>query len=386
VKLPTADAVVVGGGIIGTAATYYLAKAGLRVALVERRGIAGETSSACTDGLLLQTKAPGVKLAMARASIRLYRQLGEELGCDLEFRNEGAMITAATDAELEYVRGLVERLRGDGIPVELLGGKAARELQPALRSDLLASTYCSLDCHLNPLRVSAGFAGAAKRLGARVYVGTEVTGIDVQHGRVVGVLTSGGRLETHTVVNAAGVRAPEIARMAGQKLTVIPRRGQILVTGAIRPMIRGRIIGARYLMSKLGKAARSEENPRAYSSGMLLGQQASGNVLVGATREYAGEDPSTSHDAITDLARQLVQLVPGLADVQIIRAFAGLRPATPDGAPVIERCSEPEGLVVAAGHEGDGICLAPITGKVVAGTVGGRIDNYHQFESVADTR
>jgi sarcosine oxidase subunit beta len=117
---------------------------------------------------------------------------------------------------------------------------------------------------------------------------------------------------------------------------------------------------------------------------MMFGQQASGNFIVGATREFAGEDSSTSYDAITDLARQLVQLVPGLANVQVIRAFAGLRPATPDGAPAIQRFAGPEGFVAAAGHEGDGICLAPITGKVVAGIVSGRIDDYHQFEMVAD--
>jgi glycine/D-amino acid oxidase-like deaminating enzyme len=384
VKLPTADAVVVGGGIIGSAAAYYLAKAGFRVALVERKGIASGTSSACADGLLLQTKAPGAKLAMARASIRLYEQLGEELGCDLEFRNEGGMITASDETELDYVHGLVERLRGEGVPVELLNGKAAKELQPALASDLLASTYCPLDCHLNPLRVAVGFADAAKRLGARVYVGTEVTAIDVQRGRVAGVLTPRGRIDTGVVVNAAGVWASHIARMVGQELTVIPRRGQILVTEAVRPMLRGRIIGARYLMSKLGKAAPSAANRSSYSSGMMFGQQAGGNFIVGSTREFVGEDASTTYEAITDLAGQLVRLVPALANVQIVRVFAGLRPATPDGAPVIKRFSEPEGLVAAAGHEGDGICLAPITGKVVAGIVSGRIDDYHQFELVAD--
>ena len=378
-KLSTADAVVVGGGIIGCAAAYYLAKAGIGVALVERKGIASETSSACADGLLLQTKAPGVKLAMARVSVGLYRQLSEELGYDLEFRNEGGMITAANQAELEYVQGLVGRLRSEGVPVELLSGKAAQELQPVLCPDLLAATYCPLDCHLNPLRVSIGFVRAAKRLKANVYVGTEVTGIDVQHGRVRGVLTAAGRIETGVVVNAAGVWAPQIAKMVGQELPVVPRRGQILVSEAVRPLVRGRIIGARYLMSKLGKA-----DPASYSSGMIFGQQASGNFIIGSTREFVGVDTSTTHDATTDLAGQLVRLAPALAKLQMIRTFAGLRPATPDGAPIIKRFAEPGGFIVAAGHEGDGICLAPITGTVVAGIVSGRIDDYHQFAALAD--
>jgi glycine/D-amino acid oxidase-like deaminating enzyme len=385
VTLPTADVVVIGGGIIGSAAAYYLAKAGFGVTLLERKGIASGASGACADALLLQTKAPGPKLAMARASIRLYRQLGEELGCDLELRNEGGMVTAADEAELHYVRGLAERFRREGIPIELLSGKAAQELQPALCSDLLASTYCPLDCHLNPLRVCVGYVDAAKRLGARVYVGTAVTAIDVQGGRVVGVLTPRGRIDTGIVVNAAGAWASHIARMVGRELAVIPRRGQILVTEAVRPMVRGRIIGARYLMSKLGGAPPSETNRSSYSSGMMFGQQASGNFIVGSTREYVGEDTSTTHDAITDLASQLVRLVPALANVQVVRVFSGLRPAPPDGAPIIKRVSEPEGFVVAAGHEGDGICLAPITGRLVAGIVSGRIEDDRQFELVADS-
>ena len=385
--LSSADVVVIGGGIIGTAAAYYLAKTGLSVELVERKGIASGTSSACADGLLLQTKAPGPKLAMAAESVRIYRQLGEELDCDLELRNEGGMIAALDQTELDYVTGLAERLRAHGVPVELLDSRAARELQPAFTPELLASTYCPLDCHLNPLRVSSGFARAARRLGARIRQGTEVTGIEVHKGRVSAVITSQGRIDTRTVVNAAGVWAPAVARMVGQELAVIPRRGHILVSERISPLLRGRILGARYLMSKLGKPATGgDTGVSTYSSGMIFGQQASGNLLIGATREFVGLDNSVTYEAISDLAKQLVQLIPALRDVQILRVFAGLRPATPDGMPVIKRYPEPEGFVVAAGLEGDGICLSPITGKVVAAIVAGRIDDYHQFELVADSQ
>lgn len=384
-KLSTADAVVIGGGIIGTAITYYLAKMGLQVELVERRGIAAGTSSACADALVLQTKAPGPKLTLARESVEIYRELSEELDCDLEFRNEGGMIVALNQAELDYVEGLVAKLRDGGVPVELLDSKGAREIQPALTPRLLASTYCALDCYLNPLRVSPGFARAAQRLGARVRLGAEVTGVDVQNGRVVGVLTSLGRIDTPMAINAAGIWAPAVARMVGVDLSVVPRRGQILVTEALPTVVRGRVFGAKYLMGKLQKLeGDGTTSAGSYSSGMAVGQQPHGNFIIGATREFVGEDVSTSYEAITDLARQTVELFPILHKVQIIRAFSGLRPAALEGVPTIKRYYKPEGFIVAAGHEGDGICLAPITGKIVAEIAAGHIDDYHQYGPLAD--
>lgn len=382
-KLSRADAVVIGGGIIGTAVAYYLAKRGVGVELVERKGIASGTSSACADALVLQTKAPGPKLSLATESVRIYRGLSEELDYDLEFRNEGGMIVALTQAEVEYISELAARLRAGGVPVELLDNRGAREAQPALTPAVLAATHCALDCHLNPLRVSAGFARAAARLGARIRLGTEVTGIELQNGRVVAVLTSQGRIDTPAVINAAGVWAPAVARMVGLDLAVVPRRGQILVTEPLPPIVRGRVFGARYLMGKLKKLpGAGGGGVDSYSSGMAVGQQASGNFLIGATREFVGHDTSTTYEAITDLARQTVELLPSLRDVQILRAFAGLRPAAMDGMPTIKRYPEPEGFVVAAGHEGDGICLAPITGQIVADIVAGQIDDYHQYHLV----
>lgn len=384
-KLSTADAVVIGGGIIGTSIAYYLAKMGLKVELVERRGIAAGTSSACADALVLQTKAPGPKLTMAMESVGIYRGLSEELDCDLEFRNEGGMVIALNQAELEYVQGLVARLRASGVPVELLDNKAAREIQPALIPKLLAASYCALDCHLNPLRVSPGFARAAQRLGAGIRTRTEVTGIDVQNGRVTGVLTSLGRIDTPIAINAAGIWAPAIAQMVGVELAVAPRRGQLLVTEALPVVVKGRVFGARYLMGKLKKlGSDGGATGDSYSSGMAVGQQPHGNFIIGATREFVGEDTSTTHEAIMDLARQTVELFPILHKVQVIRVFSGLRPAAIEGVPTIRRYSEPEGFIVAAGHEGDGICLSPITGKIVAEIVAGRIDDYHQYGPLAE--
>jgi len=370
-KLSTADVVVIGGGLIGTASAYYLAKMGLSVELVERNGIASGTSSACADVLAHHTKAPGPKLLLATESIRMYHGLSQELDCDLEFRNDGSMVAALTEQEAEYLQGLVSKLQAAGVPAELLDSQTAREMQPALTPKLVAASYCPLDCHLNPLRVSSGFARSAARLGARVRAGTEVTGVDIQGGRVVGVATSRGRIDSPMVVDAAGVWSPTIARMAGLELSVLPRKGQILVTEAVPPMVRGRVITARYLM---GKHAQGD-----YAAGVSTGQALRGNFIIGSTREFAGFDTGHSFRGVSDLMKLTAELLPPLAGVRLLRSFAGLRPATPEGLPVIRKYPGAEGFVVASGHEGDGICLAPVTGRIVADIVAGRVDDYTGF-------
>jgi glycine/D-amino acid oxidase-like deaminating enzyme len=370
-KLSNAGAVVIGGGLIGAASAYYLARLGVDVELIERNGIGTATSSACADVLAHHTKAPGPKLLLATESVRMYHGLSEELDCDLEFRNEGSMVAALSEAEAEYLGGLVDRLRTAGIPAELLDSQAAREAQPALTPGLIAASYCSLDCHVSPLLVSMAFAAAAARLGARIRTETEVTGIEVQGSRVRAVMTSRGRIDTPVAIDAAGVWSPAVARMVGLDLAVVPRKGQILVTEAVPPMLRGRMLTARYLM---GKHAQGD-----YAAGVSMGQTPRGNFIIGSTREFAGFDTSHTFRGVSDLMNQTVELLPALANVRLLRSFAGLRPATPEGLPVIKRYSEIEGFIVASGHEGDGICLAPVTGRIVADIVAGRIDDYSQF-------
>jgi glycine/D-amino acid oxidase-like deaminating enzyme len=167
--------------------------------------------------------------------------------------------------------------------------------------------------------------------------------------------------------------------MAGIQLDIVPRRGQILVSEPLPPLVRGRLFGARYLMSKLAKPSAGAGGGSGYLSGMVLGQQASGNFLIGGTREFVGFDQSTTYDGIADLAQQAAELMPALRDMQIIRVFAGLRPSPPSGLPTIQRYSEPEGFIVASGHEGDGICLAPVTGEIVAEIAAGHVSDYHEY-------
>lgn len=361
------DVIVVGGGVIGTAVAYYAAKAGKKVTLLERGDIASGTSGACDGFIILQSKNPGPHLDLALESAAMYRTLSSELEYDLEYMPSGGMVVAETDKQAELLRSLIKKQQAAGLSVELLSIKEARESEPLLAEDLWGAAYCREDAQVNPIRVAQGFAQAASRLGAQIRPGIEATGLLIENGRVCGVQTKEGALRADHVVNAAGVWAPELVAPYGLDLPIKPRRGQILVTEPLPLMLRHVLLCACYLIAKHHpEELDPTERQHRLGVGLAMEQTAHGGLLIGSTREFAGFDRRTTLAGIEAVAQHARRIMPALATVNIIRTFSGLRPYTPDGLPILGPVAELPGLIMAAGHEGDGIALAPVTGKKVA--------------------
>ncbi|MDR3591477.1 MAG: FAD-dependent oxidoreductase [Negativicutes bacterium] len=365
----TADVAVIGGGAIGTAITYYLAKQGVKVILLEGKDICGGTSSACDKAVSMQTKNPGLPLEMALDSVKMYQTLAEELEHDIEFEQCGGMIPIENEAQLAIMRPFIERQKSIGLAVDLLDIDAARRIQPAFSPHLAASTFSPMDGRVNPLQLTFGFARAAKRCGAIIRTGAAVQDIVINGGTVDKVVTSAGTVDTRVVVNAAGVWAPFIGKMAGLDIPIKPRRGQILVTETVpKDFVRTEVWSARYIVAKHNVELIRREDPAAaeLGIGLSVSQSVEGYLLIGATREFAGYDTHTTPEALASIIRHATSILPGLKNVHIIRTFAGLRPYTPDGMAILGPVEEVQGFIMAAGHEGDGIALAPVTGKMIA--------------------
>jgi len=356
-RLESTDVVVIGGGVIGTAAAYYLTRAGTRVVLVERRGIGQEASGANVglvtlfSGHSLDEPEPGPLYELTRASIEAYKSLGEDLGLDIEYEQCGGVMFAETEERLAVIRRAYEGYRAHGVAVEWLDARGVRECEPAFASDhILGGVLCPLNGHINPLLLCRAFARGARRHGARLMLGTTVQNVYHGNGRVRAVRTSEGDIPCEHVVNAAGAWAADIGEMVGQRLPVAPARGQILVTEAVPKFIHRVVSG-------------SEPSAR---------QTRRGNVIIGSTVEDVGYDKRVTPETITEFAHDAVPHFPRLAHLSIIRSWAGLRPATPDHKPVIEMSKDVPGLCLAIGHSRRGICYAGGTGQAVAELVTGR--------------
>lgn len=363
------DIVVIGGGVIGSAIAYYLTKRGKKVTLLEKKYLVNGSSAACDQGILLQSKAPNEHLTLAIYSLEMFKNLEKELGRNLEFVQKGYLVLIESETELEVMKEIVAKQNELGLPSRIISKEDALSMQPGLNPDaFVAAACCDWDGEVNPYMLSMAFADRAEELGAVIKTGCPVTGLIMEDGAVKGVETPEGSIYADTVVNAAGVWAPEIGRMAGLEVPIRPRRGQAFITEAVPKFIHRSVINARYIVAKHHpEVLKGDDSMKAkLGVGLCLTQSEKGNVMFGATREFVGYDVSNTIDGLGTILGNAVHLVPGLKKLNIIRTMGGLRPYTPDSRPLIGYVEGVPGFFMAAGHEGDGISLAPATGKLVS--------------------
>jgi len=369
------DVIVIGGGIIGLACAYYLTLDGKKVLLLEKGDIGEGASSSCDDMIFLQSKKPGIMLTIAMESLNMYKKLSEDLPVDLEFENRGGMVLIESESQLVHMKDFVNQQKALGLEVELLEQKEARKFSPMISRHILASTYSPMDSQVNPLNTMRGFLKVAVDNGLDYIRHNPVINLQSPSPGHWKVTTAEGSVyESEVVVNAAGAWAPQIAEMTGIKLPIKPKRGQIAVTEAVPPFGKTNFWSADYIVMKLNPEFAKERDPllNELGIGLSMSQSKSGTYFLGGTREFVGFDKSVSRTALRLILKEAVRFFPALENVHIIRTFSGFRPAPLDGKPFIGPVVSQPGLFIAAGHEGDGIALAPYTGLAIAQMISGK--------------
>jgi glycine/D-amino acid oxidase-like deaminating enzyme len=216
-------------------------------------------------------------------------------------------------------------------------------------------------------------AGAVER-GARTLWRTRPSGFEVAGGRITAMIIPGGRVIAEQYAFCAGVWSQELGRQVGIELPVIPRRGELVVTERGVAPARHYLMSAKYLVAKADpEAAARSSDPRArIGHGFCLEVNAQGQCIIGSTRAFVGYDRSVTPEGVAIILAEAIKRVPALAHTKVLRVFAGLRPYVDDKKPIIGRSGRIANLLVAAGHEGDGICLSQVTGAIIADLATGR--------------
>ncbi|MGW4834393.1 NAD(P)/FAD-dependent oxidoreductase [Streptomyces globisporus] len=359
------DVVVIGAGIVGAACAFHAASAGLGVTVLDRGPVGAGTTSRGEGNILLSDKEPGPELELARLSRDIWDEVGKELGPgEVEFENKGGLVVASTPEGLAALHAFAARQAAAGIHTALVDH--VDEFEPHIAPGLPGGVHYPQDAQVQPVLAAAGLLRAAVRRGARVRTGEAVAAVTGTDGRVTGVRTADGAVLTaDAVVNAAGTWGGEVGRRLGAPVEILPRRGFVLVTEPLPPMIRHKVYSADYVAN----VASSDEGLEA--SCVVEGTRA-GTILIGASRERVGFDTAMNPAVVALLAAQACRLFPFLRDVHLLRAYRGFRPYCPDHLPVVGPDPRVPGVLHACGHEGAGIGLAPGTGALITAQLLGR--------------
>ena len=364
--VPRPDVVIVGAGIVGACCAWSCARAGLAVTVVDRGPVSGGTTGAGEGNILVSDKEPGPELDLALASRAAWAALGDEIGGPCELDAKGGLVVAARQETLDHLVDFAAAQGASGVITEIVAADDLPEHEPHISRDLAGGVYSPQDMQVQPMLAAAHLLDAARRqYGARVMTNVEVLGIDRDaEGSVTGVRTSQGVINTRYVVNAAGTWGGEIAALAGVHVPILPRRGFILVTEPLPPLIRHKVYAADYVANVASDSADLE------TSAVVEGTH-SGTVLIGASRERVGFDRTLDWSVVQRLAAQAIEVFPVLAGVSLLRTYGGFRPYCPDHLPVIGSDPRAPGLLHACGHEGAGIGLAAATGDLIAESIVG---------------
>ncbi len=361
-----ADVVIIGAGIVGACCAHYCARAGLSVVVVDRGSVAGGTTGAGEGNILVSDKEPGPELDLALLSRSLWAEMAGELGDSFELDAKGGLVVATRPEALDHLEGFAREQGAAGVVVELVDTQGLLEHEPYLSPDLIGGAFYPQDMQVQPMLAAARLLQSARATG-RVTVLPDTNVVEIIRGAdgvVTGARTSAEVISAPHVVNAAGTWGGAVAQLADVTLPILPRRGFILVTEPLPPMIRHKVYAADYVANV------ASDNAGLETSAVIEGTH-SGTVLIGSSRERVGFDKTLDWEVIRREARQAVALFPFLAEVQLMRTYGGFRPYCPDHLPVIGPDSRAPGLLHACGHEGAGIGLAAATGLLVSESIVG---------------
>ena len=355
--METADVVIIGSGIVGSSVAYHLAQQGCtNVLVLEREAHQGKGSTGKSMGGVRAQFTTPVNIQMSKYSIDFFAKFDEVVGHPADYRAHGYLFCATNEKHVGYLKANMERQKAFGVTnVEWIGPEDIVRFVPQLRADdIIGGTFCPTDGFVDPHSVMMGFMLNAREQGVRLWLDTEVTGIETDGGQVAGLQTSRGPISTRVIVNAAGAWAAQIAGMAGAELPVEPLRRQLVPTEPFEqlpqrfPMVIDMSTGFHF---------------RREGKGVLLAWN-DPNETPGFKTEF---DETFVEKILTHAASR----VPVLAEAGVNprRAWAGLYEMTPDHHCIIGAAPSVKGLYYVNGFSGHGVMHSPASGRITADLV-----------------
>ncbi len=345
------DYLIVGGGIIGCSLARELARTGAQVVLLERHGVGSEASSAAAGVLsptFFEPGAHGPLLELCRQSAAIYEEWIKELRADgadeVGYRRAGLLSIALAEDQAETLRNTLAQDIYPGRRAVWLTATELRRQEPALAGHVQGAAYYPDDAHVDPARLVRQVARAAQLVGADIHEDEPVRRLQRRQDRIVAVHTSRASYQPGTVVLTAGAWTGSLGEQVDVPLPTHPVKGQLLLAECRVAPVRTPL----------------------HAGDALLVPWPDGRLLLGVTIDEAGFDTRVRLEGLRQILQRTIELVPAVAELPLDRAWAGLRPATPDAWPYLGPVPPLQNLWVSAGHFRKGILLAPICARLLA--------------------
>lgn len=354
---PLPHVVVIGAGIVGAATAFYLTRAGARVTVLEADSPSAGATGASDGAVSVASKRPGTMMGLAREARDLYAQLVSDGVLTDLFHTRPTYLFARSAAEVALIDSQGRDLASQGELILPLSRHDLLQRIPGLGASVLAGLKVPRDGHAIGYQVVNRLFSCANVVPRHH---TPVHRLVVLNGRVTGVQSSAGLIPADVVVVAAGF---ESSALLGLDDVLIPRKGQLIITDRAAAGVAafpGPLMSAGYL------AAKRATSPGQNTVNLVIDPLRTGQFLIGSSREAGLTDRQTDIRTVSAILREALDVYPALARQRVIRTFAGIRATTRDGLPIVGRHPTLDGLIIATGMQGDGICLGPLLGAAVA--------------------
>lgn len=348
----SADVIIVGGGIIGNATAYYLAKKGVSVIVLEGSNVIGNGGSSRNGGGVRQSGRDPRELPLVMWGIKnLWPSLSEELGVDTEYTQKGNLRLGKTEAHLKILQGLTDRAVACGLNVKMLDGTEVRKINSYLSDEVIGASWCPTDGHANPLTTTLGYYKKARELGVRFITGEEVTEIKKVKGKARLVLTRNNEYEGDKILVAAAYDSRKILETVGIDIPMIKLKMECLVTEA-EPHMFDQMLGTAEA-DFYGHQTKDGSFVFGGSSGLESYNKDNGTPIL-------------SSIGTSCTCRGIMKYFPALSNAKIVRSWAGYIDECADKVPVISEIDEVPGLYTACAFTGHGFGIGPAAAYNIA--------------------